>query len=115
MYNFKRLVAKYSKKPVYKQVKTDGYFDYANGGEWVEGALTEVELVGAIVPLTGKDLIYEENGTYSQDDRKLYCYELLETGTTIKHNNKIYTVSKQRDYADFDENLRIYILIRRAT
>ena len=114
IYNFKSLVKKYSKKPCYKLQQTEGYYDYANGGIWVDGAITEVEFEGAVVPLTGQDLQYEENGTYSSDDRKLYCYEEFNIGQKIKHNNVNYTIQKIKDYADFDDNLRIYYMRRRA-
>ena len=113
LYNFKRLVKKYSKVAVYKIIKTEGYFDYTQGGIWVEGVETEQEFEGAVLQLTSKDLQYEENGVYSSEDRKLYCYEQFANNDKIKFKDNIYTVSKQIDRSDFDTDLRVYFIVRK--
>lgn len=112
MYNFKRLINKYSKLPVYRLIETDGYYDIDNGNIWVDGDIAELVFDGAIVPLSNEELNFGEGGTYTTEDRKLYCYEDLEKGSKILHKEKDYTVMNEKDYEDFDKELRIYILKR---
>jgi len=115
MYDFKALVKKYSKVAPYIQTETVGHYDYANGGEWVAGTTAWVSFEGALVPLNNRDLTYDENGTYTLDDRKLYTYNDYKIGQKIKHKEITYTIDKRRDYADFDSGLIIYIVVRGDT
>ena len=112
MFNFKRLVKKYSKYPVYLLEETEGYYDPSKGGEWVEGKIEKRQIEGAVVPLSNEDLRYDQGGTYSFEDRKLYCYVDIAKGEKIKHKEKDYTVLERRDYSDFDAELRIYFIKR---
>ena len=112
MFNFKRLINKYSKEPVYLLRETEGYHDYSKGGIWVPEEIEEIEIEGAVVPLTNEDLRFDEGGTYSFEDRKLYCYKEISKGEKIKHKEKIYTVIEKKDYSDFAEGLSIYFLKR---
>lgn len=118
MYNFKRLVTKYSKGTTTARIKAEGYYDQENGGDYVEGQ--EIKLVltpAAVVPLNKDDLKFDTGGTYSADNRKLYCYTKLEKGTVIENlqtngTNKVYKILAERDYSDYDPGLYIYILER---
>ena len=112
MFNFKRLIRKYSKYPTFILKETGGYRDPDQGGTWISGKAEEVELEGAVVPLSNDDLNFDEGGTYSREDRKLYCYKEIDKGTKIKHKDKVYTVLEKRDYSDFDEELYIYFIKR---
>lgn len=113
MYNFKRLISKYSKEPVYKLEQGEGYNDWNNGGVWVEGEIEETLIPnGAVLPLSKDELEYDEGGTYNQEDRKMYCYEEVEKGTKIKHKNKTYTIQESLSYGDFDIDLNIYFIKR---
>lgn len=112
-FNFKRLVDKYSKHPVYQVSQTDGYYDYANGGIWVDGSITEIEFAGAVLQLTAKDLQYEENGAYSSEDRKLYCYNELQNNDKIKYKGLTYTILKKVDHSDYDSSLYKYFISRK--
>ena len=113
MYNFKRLIKKYAKSPVYELVETDGYRDYENGGIWVGGTMEEILIEdGAVIPLSNDDLKLDEGGTYTIQDKKLYCYKEMKAGTKVKYKEKEYTVMESKDYADFDIGLFIYILKR---
>lgn len=111
-FNFKRLITKYSKSPAYILRVTEGYYDWQNGGIWVDGEVKEIKIEGAVVPLSNEDLEFGEGGTYSLEDRKLYCYIDIGKGEKIKHNEKTYTVMGKRDYTDFDNELRIYFMKR---
>ena len=110
MFDFKRLIKKYSKEPAYILRETAGYYDWEQGGMWVPGGEKEIEIEGAVVPLSNEDLQFDEGGTYTIEDRKLYCYEEIDKGEKIKHKGKIYTVMEKKDYSDFTEGLRIYFL-----
>lgn len=115
MFNFKRLIKKYSKHPVYLLREGEGHHDYGQGGLWVPGETEEVEIEGAVVPLSNEDLKFDEGGTYNQEDRKLYCYQEISKGEKIKHKDKIYTVLERKDYTDFDDGLYIYFIKRGET
>ena len=104
LFNFKRLVDKYSKIKPFALIE--------NGGEYTKGSISKQEFDGAVVPLSMQELRYEENGKYKSEDRKLYCYKQFETGDKIEHKNHVYTVDKKKDYSDFDDNLNIYYLVR---
>jgi len=112
VFNFKRLIQKYSKYPVYILRETEGDNDWKQGGIWVPGKIEEIEIEGAVVPLSNEDLKFDEGGTYNFEDRKLYCYKEISKGEKIKHKDKIYMVLERKDYTDFDDGLFIYILKR---
>lgn len=61
-----------------------------------------------MVPLTNEDLNYDENGTYSVEDRKIYTYENIEKGVVVQYNNIKYTVQEKKDYSEFDTGLNLY-------
>ena len=112
LYNFKRFIAKYSREAVFVYNQT-GHYDKQKGGVYVIDSTVKKEIkLAAVVPLSGKDLKFEENGRYTSDDRKLYCYKKIEVGTKVEHKKLVYTVDKEKDYADFDDDLHIYFLTR---
>lgn len=111
-FNFKRLIRKYSKVPAYEIKETDGYTDYSQGGVWIPGTIERILIDGAVVPLSKQELEYGEGGSYSIEDRKLYCYVDLIKGTKIEHKELPYTIQEKLDYADFDNELRIYFIKR---
>ncbi len=113
MFNFKRLVKKYSKNPVYLIRELDGYYDYENGGKWIDGKQEKIKIeVGALVPLSNEDFKYDENGSYNYEDRKLYCYDEIKKGEKIECKELIYTVHEKKPYSDFDIGLNIYFVKR---
>lgn len=113
LFSFKRLIKKYSKSPPYQLKETEGYNDMDQGGIWVPGITEEIEIEdAAVIPLSNEDLNFGEGGTYSTEDRKLYCYVDMEKGTKIKHKDIEYTILGRKDYEDFDDGLFIYILGR---
>ena len=117
-YNFKDTIARHSKGNIVALLKSEGYYDMANGGKWVDGDLESISLYPAsIVPLSSDDLKFAEGGIYDNRSRKLYCYEKLDKKTKIIHRRldetvEEYTVMQSLDYADYDIGLRIYYLRR---
>lgn len=118
VHDFKRLVKKYTAGTTLAIVEEPGHYDMDNGGAWVPGAQKLLILnLAAIVPMNQDDLKFDQGGTYSHDNRKLYCYEKLAKGTVIINcqvNESIreYKVLAEKDYSDYDEGLFIYILER---
>ena len=111
MFNFKRLIDKFGKYPVYLLEESEGYHNPKQGGKWVPGEIEEIKLEdAAVVPLSNEDLRFDEGGTYTVADRKLYCYKEMTKGNKIKHKESLYTILESKDYTDFDEGLYIYII-----
>lgn len=108
MYNFKRLIKKYSKiKPSLKTI-SDGYRDYENGGVWVDGIVTFEEFEGAVLPL-GEKLIFDNSG-YTIDDMKLYTYANIKDNKIVKFKDREYTTMEYKGYEDYDIGLKVFIL-----
>ena len=111
-YRFKRLINKYSHFPVTIVNKLDGYFDLENGNTWVEGKEELIEIQGAVVQLSQDDFQLSEGGPFNLEDRKLYCYEDIKKGTTVRHKGIDYVVANKLDYEDFDISLFLYYIKR---
>lgn len=112
-YNFRRLITKYSITPVYISNETAGHNDYDNGGIWVPGATTWAAITGAAaIPISDRDLKYDNGGTYTTEDYKLFAYDDFEDGLKVLYKDQEYTLKKIRDYSDFDAGLMIYAMKR---
>lgn len=115
MFDFRELVKDFSLVQVYKIEKTECHYDYTQGGIWIEGIETEVEIDGAVVPLTTQDvdrLDYRDNLAYVRNSRKLYTHTELNLNDKVKHKGKVYTIQDKKGYEDFDIGLGIYIIRR---
>lgn len=121
MFDFRRLINKYSNGEVKIIQETEGFYDPNQGGDWVPGETIETIISpAAIVPLNKNDLAFGEAGTYSNEDRKIYCYKEMKKGTVIKHTHskgsaRDYMVLEDSNYGDFDtreDGLFIYIIRR---
>lgn len=118
LFDFKNLVGRYAQGKTQAIVEKEGYYDMANGGQYVEGKTETIELTpAAVVPLSDGDLKFSEAGTYSDDSMKMYCYQYLEKSTRIKYvknDGRIYyfTILSNRDYSDYDKGLQIYYMRR---
>ncbi len=111
-FNFKNLIKKYGKNPVYLKSETAGHYDYEAGGIWVPGTTTYVTFEGAVVPLSNEDLKYDSGGTYSAEDKKLYSYQAINKGQMVKWKDTLYTINMVKGYEDFDTGLFIYVMQR---
>lgn len=118
LYNFKKLVGKYTQGKTQAVIEQEGYYDMENGGQYVEGKTETVDLIpAAVVPLSDDDLKFDEAGTYNDDNMKMYCYKHLEKSTKVKYeknDRRIYyfTILSKRDYSDYDKDLQIYYMRR---
>jgi len=112
-FDFSRLIKKYNTSPSYIQIENAGYYDYGNGGVWVPGVTSMILIDGAVIPLNGQGLIFGESGTYTSDDKKLYCYSDFKNGSTVKYKDVLYTISQKIDYSDYS-GVFVYILKRGA-
>lgn len=112
MYDFKRLIKKYSITKPSLKVTSGGFHDYKKGGVWVEGEVAYAEFEGAVLPL-GEKLIYDNSG-YTTEDRKLYTYADITDNQTVKFKGHEYTTMEHKGYEDYDANLKVFILKRGA-
>lgn len=109
MFNFKRLISKYTKtKPAVKTIMTEGKYDYDNGGAWIDGDIAYIEFAGAVLPISEKT--HYDNASYTSDDMKLYTYAGIENNKIIKYKGRQYTTMEFKDYTEHDPDLKIFIL-----
>lgn len=108
MYNFKRLIKKYSKIPPELKVASEGHYDYENGGHWVEGSIEWIAFEGAVVPL-GEEVVFD-NARYTTEDRKLYTHQPVSEGDNIRYRERMYTAMEINDYGEFEKGLQIVML-----
>lgn len=107
MYNFKRLIEKYTiVKP--KKVVVTGSYNQNAGGVWQE-TQTTMEIDGAITPIN-EALLDSESATYMTTDKMLYCHEDLNVNDKVQHKGINYTIFQTKDFSDYDPSLRIYVL-----
>ncbi|MBU8908507.1 hypothetical protein [Desertibacillus haloalkaliphilus] len=86
--------------------KVDGYYDYAQGGKWVEGYGEPEPLYAIVTPLSNEDKKFDENGTYTFQDKKVYVHEsegVLHEGDKIIYRNKGYSVLDQIPYDEYSD------------
>lgn len=98
LYNFKRLINKYSVKFCLHRIQ-GGYV----GGKWELGGELVKEMRGAIVPI-GEKRVYSSGGTYTSQDRELYTTERLKDALCdlrVVHNGNTYTVEGVKDFGDY--------------
>lgn len=108
MFNFKRLIKKYTKTKPSLKITTDGYYDYENGGTWVDGTAIFAEFEGAVLPL-GEKLIFDNSG-YTTDDRKLYTYADIKENEIVRFKGREYTTMEYKGYEDYDVDLKVFVL-----
>ena len=114
MFNFKALIARYSRgEPVY-YIPDGGSYDYSQGGIWVPDEGDPVQVEGAFIDTSPDLLRYGEGGTDTQGLRKFYAYTDLPKGATLERDDERYTVQEKTDHSDYDTDLRVYIVRRWA-
>ncbi len=94
---------------IYKIEETGGY--YADNGKWVPGTQQEVPVEAVVMPLNNEDLQYDENGTYTSLDRKIYTQEQFELGQKVRIGSDIFKINEGKDYGDY-AGIWIYFAVR---
>lgn len=107
LYNFERLVKKYS---VPFKLVVYGEGEYVDG-KFVKGEPSELAATGAIVPMSTRK-IYQSGGTLDTTDRELYM--LTPIPTPLKHTQAVYkgrtySIEEEKDYTDYSD-VSVYIL-----
>lgn len=109
LYNFSKLINKYS--ATFRLVKeASGHFDK---GKWIEDESQEVEMRGAIVPLSDRK-IYGSGGTYTSQDRELYLSQPLKGSLSdfkVVYKGNSYAIEDSRDFEDYAD-VAVYTLKR---
>lgn len=98
LYNFRRLINKYSVD--FCLHRTQGQYVY---GKWVMGGELVENMRGAIVPMSHKK-IYHSGGTYSADDRELYLTKPLElplSDLKVVYGGNTYAVEQGRNFEEY--------------
>lgn len=92
--------------------KKEGDYDSENGGQWVPGTEERIPFKGVILPVTSKDLMREEIGTYSLHNQKVYTngYSLA-IGAQMydPEGNMSYTVKQELGYNSIHPQKRYLI------
>lgn len=108
LYNFERLINKYS---VVCQLVTISEGSW-KAGVWQEGVTTTKDIEGAVVPISEKR-INNSGGDYKQGDCEFITLQPIEinSNTYLVHNNKKYKLQDSTDYSDYAD-FNIYVARR---
>ena len=107
LYNFTRLIQKYSLDFTVHQKKGGEYV----AGKWVDGEPVVTPMRGAVVPLSEKK-IYDSGGTYTTQDRELYLTRRLDgdlSALTVCFKGNTYAVEESRNFEDYAD-VAVYVL-----
>lgn len=99
LYNFTRLITKYSVPFTLITVSEGGYV----GGKYVSGEEVETPLTGAIVPYPDSK-IYQSGGFLTQKDRQLYMKTPISNplkSAKVLFKGDIFTIEQDTNYEDY--------------
>lgn len=99
LYNFTRLINKYSVPFSLHRTQKGGYVS----GKFEPGEETVEEMRGAIVPVSQRK-IYDSGGTYTAQDRELYILKPLEAPLSeyrVVYKGNVYAVENGRNFEDY--------------
>jgi hypothetical protein len=92
-----------------KVVKSGGSYSTTTGLWSNESEITQY-FKGRILPITNTDLQYDQSGTYTTDNMKLYTYENFDAGQQIIDENGVrFKIDKSIEYSSL-VNFNRYIL-----
>jgi hypothetical protein len=106
LYNFKRLINKYSVTFCLHHMQ-GGYV----GGKWEQGGERVESMSGAIVPIRDRK-IYGSGGTYTEQDRELYVLKTLKAPLSdykVVYKGNAYSVEDGRNFEDYAD-VMVYTL-----
>lgn len=107
MYDFNRLIEKYSASFLFKGV-SDGHYE---GGIFVPSDVDPTPMMGAIVPIKSQK-IYQSGGTLTSKDKQLFCSTQLVgslDGAKIIYKGDSFSIETDTDYTDYAE-VCVYLL-----
>ena len=99
LYNFKRLIEKYSVDFTLVSISEGSYV----GGKYVEGIKTETQCRGAIVPISDSK-IYQSGGALTIKDRQLFMKSPIEqslTNSKIRYKGNVYKIEHETNHEDY--------------
>lgn len=105
IYNFSRLVEKYSNDIELKSEEAGSY----NGGRYVRGQVTTQTVRGAIIPYT-TEKIYQSGGYIKSTDLQLYTLYKIDLASRVSYKGRTYKVEEDSDYSDYSD-VYVYRLI----
>ena len=73
--------------------RSGGHYDSRNGGQWVPGEEERIPFQGVILPVSNKDLMREDIGTYGKNSQKVYT-----NGFSLEIGGKLYDPADDRTY-----------------
>ena len=78
---------------MFQIMRSGGHYDPHNGGQWGPGEGDKVPFQGVILPVSNKDLMREDIGTYGKNSQKVYT-----NGFSLEIGGKIYDPAEDRTY-----------------
>ena len=110
--NFRTFLRRYE-QPITITEYEDGAYD-DDTGVWVPGEETEVEASAAVVPLSNDELLHEEGGRYTADDRKMYYHGEITQGQEVTTGGHTYLVDRAKDFSHHASGLWFYMMVRKG-
>ncbi len=98
MFDFSAVLNNYS-TTLHKVVEPEGSYNQSTGIWEAAGQPELQEISGVIQPLSNNELQFDQGGTYTVHDRKLYTQEALDIGGKVQHEGVNYKVHQSKDYA----------------
>lgn len=99
LYNFKRLIDKYSVDFVLI-APSEGKYE---GGIYVDGEGEQIKMRGTIVPMSMRK-VYQLGGNYSAQDKELYTVSHIDDallGGKVIYKGRTYSIEEETDYSDY--------------
>ena len=101
LYNFSRLIIKYSTEFTLV-APSEGEYD---GGIYVYGEPEAQVLTGAIIPMPQRK-VYQPGGNYTSEDKELYMLTRIAKpllGGKVLYQGDTYSIEEETDYSDFSD------------
>jgi hypothetical protein len=82
---------------------------YGNNGKLIKGAQpAPVAMMGIILPLSNNELIKNDNGNYTQFDRKVYVTSPIVKGSKITYKGETYEIDRALTQDGYTDVYRYY-------
>lgn len=107
MYDFNRLIEKYSTSFLFKGASGGRY----EGGIFVPSDVEPTQMTGAIVPIKAQK-IYQSGGTLTSKDKQLFSSAQLAgslDGAKIIYKGNSFSIEQDTEYSDYSD-IYVYLL-----